>query len=831
MAALPSPYLAPARKSAILVISHYFSWNAAMARKRKGGNAGLGALLPIIVVFALLAQVPKQAWVVIGIVAALVIFVWLVQRTKAKALAAGVSSQNASSPLVTRSAPNQMAGNTARSVSAEFHRVQIGSGSDLTFSIPAPSENRSKARWLGLNEVVEVAGLRLPGGLLYFAQNAPMFGYEEPSLIDASQQVRKSAVDISVSHMSYWPRYNDISPEARRGYLQWQASGRSDPDADIGYVFLFFYGLERRALVDAREVAEARQEVPVIEQEVRRLLALYGQNHSFRGYASRFLEHLNIGEIAPRTYLQAPSTDYSGSYELPMPLRIALGQMAVDKSPLNSAWALAWALSDPNIGRRTPVTRCRDKFALLFKEEYSRRYPNGIVLTNNKTKLQIAYRPASSRLDVIPVKLGDLPDVSATSGTRNKLQTIVDDCSTILDPYSRYLGRNPEGADSLDGLVQLPTTLWPAASLTELELLKESVGVDTVCMSFCELSGRFKFAGVLSRDKLLALARALESLSIGFEPDVLSGARTPKADDTIALFAILSAEGTARADDAYNTAVVTLDLASAVAAADGDTSLEEIRLLLGHIDSWDHLSPAHRRRLSAHLAIQLKQPPTLASLKKKLEPLGLDAKRKLASFLAHLAQADGVVSPQEVKLLERVYKALSLDPQAVYSDLHSAAAGTVSTSPVTSAPAPGSIDSSNPPAASAPAFALDMNKIARLQRETAEVSALLAGVFVDETAVEAPAPQPQEVPEAQVETEDATLYGLDIDHSAFLRLLVSRKEWSRAELEDAAADLDLMLDGALENINDMAFERFDIPVSEGDDPIEINPEILDELAL
>ncbi len=40
-----------------------------------------------------------------------------------------------------------------------------------------------------------------------------------------------------------------------------------------------------------------------------------------------------------------------------------------------------------------------------------------------------------------------------------------------------------------------------------------------------------------------------------------------------------------------------------------------------------------------------------------------------------------------------------------------------------------------------------------------------------------------------------------------------------------------MLDGALEQINDMAFELFDMPVSEGDDPIEINPDILSELAL
>ena len=43
--------------------------------------------------------------------------------------------------------------------------------------------------------------------------------------------------------------------------------------------------------------------------------------------------------------------------------------------------------------------------------------------------------------------------------------------------------------------------------------------------------------------------------------------------------------------------------------------------------------------------------------------------------------------------------------------------------------------------------------------------------------------------------------------------------------------MELMLDGVLEQINDMAFERFDMPVTEGDDPIEINSDILEELAL
>ncbi|WP_273822841.1 TerB N-terminal domain-containing protein [Pseudomonas asplenii] len=805
-----------------------------MPRKRKGSGGGLIALYALLFVVALLAQIPKQVWIALGVILGIGVLVWAVRRaTQAKPyvpeddIAAEIAavSRKAASPSVTV----QFSTSTRE---RDFHTVHVGSSSDSqSYAIPKPSAKSAGVRWLAEGESINVAGLAIPGGMLYITDRATQFGQSEPSLIDATLRVARSPMNLTERQMPYWPSYRSITPEARRAYLQWLSGGRRQP-ADAGYVFLFFYGLERRALIDAPSDPQAKAEIPAIKAEVERLLGLY-DNNSFRSYATRFLAHIDAGAVQPQSYISEPAASAADGYELPMSLRVALGQMAMDKYPLNPSWALAWALAEPNISRRTPVTRCPEQFAALFKNEFAKRYPNGIVLPQNKTKLKIAYRPASAGLSIPAVAVGDLPDVAATSGTRNKLQVIVEDCTTVLDAYSRYLGRNPDAGDSLEAILQLPIELWPAEAKAELEQLEQRVGGETICMSFGELAGRFKSADALSRDKVVALARALESKRIGLEPDVLSGSRTPKAEDTIALFAADSDEGTLRSTDAYNAAAVTLDLASAVAAADGDTSLEEVNLLSGHIDSWDHLCVAHRKRLKAHLQIQLKQPPTLASLKKKLEPLTLEAKRKIASFLAHLAHADGEVTPQEVKLLERVYKSLALDPQFVYSDLHTAAvrpSQVVETTTSTAAPATAAEASES----MGSGFALDMDKVARLQQETAEVSALLASVFNEESPAESPSASEPETPQEQESSSAeqlATVHGLDVEHSAFLRLLVSRTEWSRAELQDAASDMELMLDGALERINDTAFELFDMPVTEGDDPIEINPEILDELAL
>ena len=400
-----------------------------------------------------------------------------------------------------------------------------------------------------------------------------------------------------------------------------------------------------------------------------------------------------------------------------------------------------------------------------------------------------------------------------------KLQQLVDECATELDPYSRYLGRNPDKSQALEGLLQLPVALWPADVRSELEDLKLRVGNGLSVMTFGELSGRLKSAGTLSRDKVLGLARALEGLHLGIEPDVLGGAKTPKDEDKIALFATPPEESAARNTSAYAAAVVTLDLACAAAFADGEVSAHELMHLTRQINSWAHLSDSHRQRLKAHLRLGIDQPSTLASLKRKLEPLPAEAKRSIGRFLAHLTQVDGQVAPEEVKFLERVYKTLSIDAQLLYSDLHSIPESHVqATSPVATS-ASGVEPTSG--------ITLNAERIAQLQKETEAVSALLAGVFAEEQPVETIA---EEVTSADEPPQVvAGILGLNPDQSAFVRRLVSRHNWPKADLIDVAADMELMLDGTLEHINEAMLDRFDAPLTEGDDPIEINQELLEHI--
>jgi len=137
----------------------------------------------------------------------------------------------------------------------------------------------------------------------------------EPALIDPSRPVDRLNPARDGSGMTYWPSYSSIPPACRAAYLDWLVAGRRDPSAYIGYVFLFFYGLERRAIADALHSEKAKQEIPTIIREVEELLRVYGGNGSFHRYATQLLGFLKLAQTEVAE-LEPPMERVD--YELPL---------------------------------------------------------------------------------------------------------------------------------------------------------------------------------------------------------------------------------------------------------------------------------------------------------------------------------------------------------------------------------------------------------------------------------------------------------------------------------------------------------------------------------
>jgi hypothetical protein len=103
----------------------------------------------------------------------------------------------------------------------------------------------------GANIILEGAlQVRLCSPLVYFFNGAVTSRNDEPAAIDVRLPVSHYEYDSQLPELGYWPRYDGLSARQRRFYLTWIAENRASFPLDLGYVFLFFYGLECRALVE-----------------------------------------------------------------------------------------------------------------------------------------------------------------------------------------------------------------------------------------------------------------------------------------------------------------------------------------------------------------------------------------------------------------------------------------------------------------------------------------------------------------------------------------------------------------------------------------------------
>ena len=317
----------------------------------------------------------------------------------------------------------------------------------------------------------------------------------------------------------------------------------------------------------------------------------------------------------------------------------------------------------------------------------------------------------------------------------------------------------------------------------------------------------------------------MSEAGLGMEPDARFGGAVPDTGSTVVFFADEIASASVSPSARYTAAALTLQLGAAVAMADGIPSDVEKGLMTRQLEEWLHLSESERRRLHAFMRLVLVLPPKLSGIKGKVEALDKAQRDAIGDFLTLIAQSDAVVTTAEVKNLEKSFRLLGLDPQTVYSKLHVAA-----TEPVTVLPGGGERGHPIPkPPRAAPGtrIELDSIKIAALQKDSERVSAILGAIFAGETVI--PEAESAPIEAEQAPTPTAGLLGLRTGDSAFVMTLLGRQHWTRAELEELAEDRGFMLDGVLERINDASLDNLDKSLLEGEDPVDVNPEVAREL--
>lgn len=666
------------------------------------------------------------------------------------------------------------------------------------------------AIWIQPGQPAQLHGRSYTGGMIYLGSRMaavePTAMSREPSLIDPDLPVHAGLGPDP----SYYPAWYSLQPQQRARFLDWLVSGRRDRDAYIGYVFLFFYGLERRVLHDLADQIDD-PEVEAIITEVRALRVAYGASRSFVSYSTRFLDFV----AAKQGQADPELSPVLRRGEMPWALRLKLARLAKTGRPLGAIWAWAWLTLSPLAEARTVVRRCADECEALFAIRYRQRFPEGYVLDEASAGLVAAYQPASASFGSLVetgmrVRLLGLTDVASRPEGIRPLVEIYNEVTSELEPFSRWLGRHPQGRAMADVVTLLPDELIDASVHPGLRRVAHATrsllaSQSTRVLDFGELiaaMGRAMDVPV-GPASFSRMTEVLHRVGCGIEPDPAFGVGPPAPGDLCVLFRRPMAAHKVGVSAQFTVAALSLRLAVLVLQSDGPLGAGEVTLLDEQILAMLRLTGADRARLRARVRLYQQVPTSERGLAKILADAPAGQAQLLGQMLVRLATRRQDASPARIAQLERLFEQMGLDVSALHDQLHDH-----SLSDPQPAPAPSKAE-----LLSKPAPLLNEELIAARIAETDALSLLLGDIFDSEDEIEAPhTPSPGAGPLAQL-----------------LAALRERSAWPLDEFTQFARDLGLPADGALEQLDDMSWQHAGESLFDSYDPIEVNEEALAQI--
>jgi uncharacterized tellurite resistance protein B-like protein len=649
----------------------------------------------------------------------------------------------------------------------------------------------------------------------------------EPSLIGSNLIVAPPAGRCD-EPLPYWPNYHSATPAQRSVYLNWLIGGRRQLPPEIGYAFMFFYGLERRAVADQEDIA-------VIIDEIIRLRKLNAEsaqpNRSFESYTGSFLWFLaaafasRIEPTTVRTMAQSTRTWHEEN------LSAALGWYVQTGLGLPVWLALEVAGQLPGSQRSVVIDRVGEKFRELFTKRYSEQFIDGLTLISSKRRRTYQYKTASAVLGTVEFSAG--PNPLGLMSQFKPLSDLWNECSEDLRQLSSVVRR--------EGDVPLTPAMWEALP-DDIRAATEHPLQDAVCRLVQESTddeGRTlvairKLAKVLcweikdrcSLSESTWISQTLEECGYCLEPDARLTKIAYKPDEVVTAFLRMTDLHTTTSR--YAAAACMLRFGLAVASADGHMAEDELSVLMHDLEQMFDLNEHEHRRLTALRTLICATSPDLAGLSQMTKMLQPEHREAIGKLLLVLAAKDGEVTKEEIRAIRKCYKTLGFAQAEIGHALASLKAYQADEEPVTIRPgiAPSAGEAIPAPKGRA-VLKLNRAAIAQIMADTREVAQMLAdamssGEQPGQVPFSTPFVPPSSVPTPSVvtampsgdQTQTATADGLTEvavppqRYASLYQLLISKQEWDVKEIDGVARQQGLMLSGAIDALNEWAAEKY-----------------------
>ena len=719
----------------------------------------------------------------------------------------------------------------------EYRSVTVHGQSIYVPPVTYPTSATSAMTWVGNGQSISVQKFTIHNPLTYWSNNT----YPEASCIAAALKVEKPENTSSTS-LPYWPQYSGLTPKQRGKYLSWLSRGRNDDLDEIGYAFIFFYGLERRAILEKQDYDE-------ILPEVQRLLTRYTSSSSFNTYLNQFMAYVVGSRLGVMTDSDIrklfPSFDNLDNYLT----KVILSWHWSHNLAIH--WELCYSLSKSSAGftRTNMVKKSPALLKQLFRKKFEFQFPEGIPFSPAYEQFQLNYRPASPTLTRTAgyskgsnvIEQLTLPIPRLDSDAHHLLKKIWDDCIEDLKPAINQLNKT-EGEITRDVYSALPDELKGEISHPEQELWHNFISarqpVDgSIILQVSDIANQI---GIEKREVLTATqSRELTSTVKDFGwvlvPDQMTSGTSYRWNDAVAIVSLGDKEKAV--SENFQSAALIFEIAHGIAASDDGVSEVEENFLKTFISDQFSLNVFEIECLKGVQKVLEIQPPSLSRIGKRLcKHLNPEQKIALANFLGEIVLLDNKFVKEEQKAIKTVFKALEIDPAVSDELIKKFLVGHVPDEPITVLKSGKTrMGEAIPPPVIKPEFSINREKLKQTLEDTRAVQDILASVFEqEEEEMEINIEPEVKIPETPVKIyirpgesdlpfPSETIPSLDTKYLSMLHDIMKSDEMSQDDFTCLARKHNLMPRAAFDDINTWADEELgDFLLEESESRIVIN---------
>jgi hypothetical protein len=689
---------------------------------------------------------------------------------------------------------------------------------------PAPQKTWGKARWIPYSSSISINGYEIPHGLFYvgdFMQYRSEYA-SEPSLIMPTLNVTNVRDYGAFGILSSWPSYASLSTAQKGVYLWWHATGRRDPRIDIGYVFIFFYGLERRVLLDLWKIkdSDAEQDFVAIQTELDELIHVYKEYRSFVASVEKLssLIAARMGKVPVGKCAKPIDVPFG----LDLPIMVRLGQEAVNHNLVPPDLCCDIGIAACLItDKKCTTTFCAPELYSLFESKYAKLYPNGHKFNSRKRNLRVEYRPAGMNLTYTELEIPCTPHVNVKFPQITELSNLAATCMDILYDYAKWKQKNPNRIPTPEALFLLPSNIVKSADNALSSFADLILGAsdqyrifDVPQLTGLWSGGSVEKLGSQSRERL---CRYFEQLEIASEPDI--EAAFSAGQGNVVLFTSHEAAQAALTESQRRLLLLAASLLDIAGRLHNESLLLSASQIVAR--EWN-VGNGMGQRIYAHFKWLSCNGPLPHVTKRIVAKIEEKESATAVLVLSQVSKLGGAITPESMKFLCRFCDWFGYPSSSVARLIHDqgASEGEYDNLAIVRDGSPDFDRYTIPIRQVQPR--IDETVLGVKRAETDEVSKLLGKIF--EEVVDSDI-----LTVVQIAPAAKHPSGLDEPHLELVRILATRPSWLEAEWIEIAKELQIMPMGAIERINEAALEKCDEIMCDGDDNIEVDRTIAEEL--